>query len=160
MCQRIGDMVSTEATGNRLFVDAHLMPAKGSAETVGRTLNPGPIYSDNSPVVTSDKRYKIQIGDIPESWLRAVDKIPFKRYKMLKSMKKKGSKARWHVGAIAQEVKSAFEQQGVDTFEIGLLCYEKWDEQGQEKEKISIRYDELFSLKLEAMARELDGIKG
>jgi hypothetical protein len=45
---------------------------------------------------------------------------------------KKGDGARWHIGLIAQQVKAAFESEGLDAFAYGLLCYDEWNEQWEE----------------------------
>ena len=41
-------------------------------------------------------------------------------------MEKKGESARLHVGIIAQQVKDAFEIEGLDATRYGLLCYDEW----------------------------------
>lgn len=45
-------------------------------------------------------------------------------YKLKASVAEKGSKARRHIGVIAQDIKAAFEAHGVDPFEYGILCYD------------------------------------
>ena len=35
--------------------------------------------------------------------------------------------ARWHIGVIAQQVKDAFESEGLDPFCVWHLCYDEWD---------------------------------
>jgi hypothetical protein len=42
---------------------------------------------------------------------------------------KKGDKARWHIGKIAQDVVAAFEKYGLDATEYAVLCYDEWPEQ-------------------------------
>ena len=43
-------------------------------------------------------------------------------------------KARWHIGWIAQEIKTIFESQGLDAFEYGILCYDEWSEEPEERD--------------------------
>ena len=34
---------------------------------------------------------------------------------------------RIHTGLIAQEIKKAFEGEGLDPFKYGVLCFDEWD---------------------------------
>lgn len=86
------------------------------------------IYAANDTIQTSDERDKELIGEIPEVWLDAWEEVRWVRFKYKESINLKGNDARWHIGLIAQEVKQAFESKGVDPFEIGLLCYDVWDD--------------------------------
>jgi hypothetical protein len=73
--------------------------------------------------------------------------------------------ARIHVGVIAQEVVSAFQSEGLDATKYGLLCYDEWDEQPEEKDfdgnviqqyrpagnRYGIRYDQLLAFIISAI---------
>ena len=77
----------------------------------------------------------------------------------------KGEDARIHVGVIAQEVVSAFQSEGLDATKYGLLCYDEWDEQPEEKDfdgnviqqyrpagnRYGIRYDQLLAFIISAI---------
>jgi len=112
------------------------------------------VFAVNGTINTSDANYKQQIQEIPESALRAFGKIKFKQYKFNHAVDSKKEKARWHYGVIAQEVKEAFESEGLDAFEYGLLCYDKWEDEFDDEgnlqnpagEMYSVRYEELLSL--------------
>lgn len=78
---------------------------------------------------TSDERKKTQIADIPEAALRAWAKVNFKQFKYTEAVEKKGSEARLHTGAIAQQVIEAFSSEGLDATDYGLVCLYKWPNQ-------------------------------
>lgn len=51
-------------------------------------------------------------------------------FKWLQSINEKGEElARWHIGVIAQQVRDAFKNHGIDATKIGLLCHDEWEEQ-------------------------------
>lgn len=68
--------------------------------------------------------------------MRAWGKINFKVFQFKDAVEKKGIDARLHVGVIAQEVKAAFESEGLDATRYGLLCYDKWDDEYEDVEVI------------------------
>lgn len=82
-------------------------------------------------IVTSDERTKQQITSIEEAALRAWAKVDYRQYKFNDAVAIKGDGARWHFGVIAQQVQEAFESEGLDAFEYGLLCYDEWPEQAE-----------------------------
>lgn len=86
------------------------------------------VCAGSSSIVTSDERSKTSVQPIPQEWLDAWGDVEFVRYKFRDAVAVKADNARWHVGVIAQRVKEAFEARGIDPFEIGILCYDKWGE--------------------------------
>lgn len=91
------------------------------------------VYAGNGTINTSDERAKQQIEGIPQTWLDAWGDVDYMRFKYNDAVAQKGDKARWHVGLIAQRVKQAFEARGINPFEIGLLCYDEWQDVEIEK---------------------------
>lgn len=86
----------------------------------------------NGAIITSDKNAKFieeNGGVIPGEWLDAWGVVQWCRYKFKDAVEGKGSDARWHVGLIAQHVRDAFAALDLDATEIGLLCYDEWDEE-------------------------------
>lgn len=116
------------------------------------------IYAGTSTINTSDQREKQQIESINETVLRAWGKVTFTQFKFDNAVELKGSAARWHFGVIAQQVKEAFESEGLNPFEYGLLCYDEWLDQYETDEagnqvlvmpagnRYGIRYDEALAL--------------
>lgn len=138
------------------------------------------IYAANGTIQTSDRDAKQQIKDIDSAVLRAWGKVNFVQYKLNESVEQKGEDARIHFGVIAQDVKSAFESEGLDPFEYGLLCYNDWpdlyetkkavfDEDGNEIEpekevliksagsSYGVRYQEALVLECAYLRAKLDG---
>jgi len=117
------------------------------------------VYAGTGTINTSDERVKQQwsIDVAPE--LRAWARVNFGKFKFNDAVAGKGEKARWHFGLIAQQVKAAFEAEGLDAFAYGLLCYDEWDgseafedengvthESVQPGNRYGIRYEEALAL--------------
>jgi hypothetical protein len=85
------------------------------------------VYATTGTINTSDERQKTEIGSINDAILRAWGKVEFYKFKMIDSVTKKGNGARWHFGVIAQRVKEAFESEGLDPFDYGILCYDEFE---------------------------------
>jgi hypothetical protein len=90
------------------------------------------VYAGTGTINTSDADTKQQIGDIDPAVLRAWGKVKYSQYKFNDAVAKKADGARWHIGLIAQQVKDAFESEGLDAFAYGLLCYDEWPDQYEE----------------------------
>jgi len=86
------------------------------------------VYAASATILTSDERSKQQITSDLSPELTAWSKVEFCKYKLNDAVEKKGKDgARWHFGVIAQQVKKAFEDEGLDPFEYGILCYDEWE---------------------------------
>lgn len=116
---------------------------------------------------TSDRNSKTEISEIPDVWLDAWQDVDYARYKFKDSVASKGiSGARWHIGLIAQDIYEKFQNRGLDAFEIGMLCYDKWDESIDVNGKIipsgeiwSIRPDECQFMEMALMRRSINRLK-
>lgn len=86
------------------------------------------VYAATGTINTSDEHYKRQIRPIDEAALRAWAKVEYMQYKMADAVEEKGDSARWHFGLIAQRVQEAFESEGLNAMDYGLLCYDEWEE--------------------------------
>lgn len=152
-----------------MIVDGVLRPNTDNARGLGSSSRRwSVVYAGTGTINTSDAREKQQI-DIEAAAMRAVRNIAFKQFKFNDAVLLKGDKARWHFGAVAQQVKEAFEAEGLDPFSYGLLCYDDWPEQPEERDedggiiqeyrpagnRYGIRYDELVCLKIAAMEKSL-----
>lgn len=87
------------------------------------------VYAATGSINTSDARAKQQIREITETE-RAVAvrcKGLLKAFKFNNAVDKKGENARIHFGVIAQDVKAAFEAEGLNAEHYGLFCYDSWD---------------------------------
>lgn len=102
------------------------------------------IFCGNATINTSDERVKQDIEDIDERVFRAWEKVDFKQFRFKNAVNEKGENARIHFGVIAQQVKKAFESEGLDGFKYGLLCYDEWEDEYEDNEIIDkpAEYDE------------------
>ena len=139
-----------------------LYPAVDAAMNLGApAYRPNTIYAVNSVINTSDAREKQQIRDLNEKEKAVAKRLKYlvKAFKWNSSVKEKGEEARIHVGFIAQEVKEAFEAEGLIAENYSIFCYDEWPEQKEVKNengvvvveerqagsRYGIRYDELLS---------------
>lgn len=121
-----------------------------------------------APTVTSDENEKQQIRELSEAERAVAGKCKalIRAFKFNDAVALKGEdKARIHVGVIAQEVKAAFESEGLVAEDYALLCYDEWggddaivDEDGnvlQEatpgQDRYGIRYEELLAFIIAAL---------
>ncbi|MDD2663952.1 MAG: tail fiber domain-containing protein [Dechloromonas sp.] len=118
-------------------------------------------YLVNAPNVSSDARTKQQVRDLSKAEHRVAVRCKslIRAYKLNTSVSEKGDAARWHVGVIAQDVKAAFEAEGLDPCKYSLFCFDSWvaqpeqlDDEGNviaaataAGEMYSIRYEELLA---------------
>lgn len=87
------------------------------------------IYAASGSINTSDSRVKSSISLASDTLLDAVGAIPIHTFQFRDAVEKKGADvARFHAGVIAQEVKSAFEDKGLDAARYGLFCYDEWED--------------------------------
>ena len=98
-------------------------------------------YLANAPVIVSDARAKTKTQDVDDKLLDAWSNIEIKTYKMISAVEKKGEKARYHIGYIAQDIQAECEKQGVNASDYGLFCYDEWDEQEEVSEEIETEKD-------------------
>ena len=91
-------------------------------------------YLKTSPIVSSDKRLKQDIEEIPEAVFKAWEKINFYQYHFKNAIEEKGDKARLHIGVIAQDIIDAFTSQGLDATTYGIVCHDTWEDQYQDVE--------------------------
>lgn len=100
----------------------HVNAGVDNTQTLGSaSLRWSVVYAGTGTINTSDERAKTDIGEIPNAWLDAWADVQWQRFKMIDGK-------RWHVGLVAQQVHAAFAAHDLDAFEIGLCCFDKWDE--------------------------------
>lgn len=118
-----GSVIVTRASGVGFSPGANNSQSLGEAAFLWSE-----VFAGNGTINTSDERAKQQIEAIPQEWLDAWGNVSYFRYKFNDAVEKKSDGARWHIGLIAQRVKEAFEAKGIDPFQIGLLCYDEWED--------------------------------
>lgn len=137
------------------------------------------LYAGTSTINTSDAREKQQASAIPDEWLDAWGEVGWCRYKLNDAVAAKGDDARWHLGALAQQIQAVFEAHGLDALTIGLLCFDAWDAVEAQEEMVGedgevliqarvaraagdrygLRYDECFAIEAAYQRRRLDRLE-
>ena len=154
----------TGVLGNGVLgvVAAALRPQPDNTTALGGASNRWTeVFAVAGTINTSDEREKQDIASLDESELRVATAIKglIKKFRWKHAVERKGDAARIHVGVIAQEVEAAFEAEGLNGFDYGVLCYDEWDEEldGHGNVMVSagnrygIRYDELLAFVISAL---------
>ena len=86
------------------------------------------IFATNTSITTSDQNEKQDIASITTKELNVAKKLSalFKTFRWKSKVTEKGDKARTHTGIIAQEVQSAFNEEGLDASKYGLFTSDTW----------------------------------
>lgn len=125
------------------------------------------VFASVGTINTSDRNLKTEISQIPDSWLDAWQEVDYVRYKFKDAVNLKGiDNARWHIGHIAQDVYEAFDKHGINAFDIGIVCYDRWSESIDQNGNVipsgeiwSIRADECQFMELALMRRSINRLK-
>ena len=120
------------STDKFLIDAAAFYPAADNSLSIGKASNRASvIYAATGSINTSDITHKMDIVDVSavEKRVATALKALIKRYKFKDAVDAKGAGARLHFGVIAQEVKAAFESEGLVAEDYGILCFDEWDDQ-------------------------------
>ena len=125
------------------------------------------VYSTNGTIQTSDRNEKQDIQELTDAETRVatVCKGLIRRYRWISSVEEKGDNARYHFGAIAQDVEDAFTAEGLNAGDYALFIKNTWwDYEGDsfptaeaaptgavEKTRLGIRYNQLLAFIISAL---------
>lgn len=157
-----GDGTNPDVEKLRISNSGTVRPTTDNAQPLGAAANRwSVVYAGTGTINTSDEREKQDIRSMIDAERAVALKIKgaIKAFRFRDSVENKGDSARIHFGVIAQEVKAAFESEGLDPFAYALLCYDEWPEQLEVKDeegrivqayrpagnRYGIRYDELLA---------------
>ena len=86
------------------------------------------IRATNGTIQTSDKNEKQNIASLSTKELNVAKKLStlFKTFKWKSKVAKKGDDARTHTGMIAQEIQTAFSDEGLDVSKYAFWCSDTW----------------------------------
>jgi hypothetical protein len=86
------------------------------------------IYATNGTIQTSDENEKQDIASMTTAELAVGKRLStlFKTFRWKDKVTEKADKARTHSGIVAQEVKAAFEAEGLDATKYALFCSDTW----------------------------------
>lgn len=102
------------------------------------------IFAVTPTINTSDVNQKQDIEELNAAEKRVAFKIKglVKKYRFKDAVIQKGNNARIHVGVIAQDVKSAFESEGLDAHNYGMFCSDVIEDGST---RLGLRYEELLA---------------
>lgn len=134
-----------EASGSGfVVVNRSLKPVLDNTFSIGSSdARWNQVYAATGTINTSDEREKQQIRDLSTAE-RAVAvrlKSLIRAFKFNDAVAAKGESARTHFGVIAQDVKVAFEAEGLVAEDYAILCYDEWDEQEEIIQSWENEYD-------------------
>lgn len=125
------------------------------------------VWSGTGSISTSDAREKQQVRSLTDAERAVAVKLKglIRAFKFNDAFEKKGDSARIHFGVIAQDVKAAFEAEGLVAENYALLCYDEWGETPEERDeegnvvqeyrpagnRYGVRYEELLAFIIGAM---------
>jgi len=100
------------------------------------------VYATNGTIQTSDAREKENIASLTPAEMAVGKRLSslFKTFTWV-------DRVRTHTGIIAQDVKAAFEAEGLDAGNYALFIHTEWtdEETGEQRDRMGIRYPELLS---------------
>jgi hypothetical protein len=156
----IGDISGTGNNRGIFFSSTGLFPADGSGNSSDNTYDLGSatyrwdtVFAGTGTINTSDRNEKQDISDLSASEKRVASSIKqlVKKYRFKDAVASKGENARIHVGWIAQDIQSAFAAEGLDASNYGMFCSDTWEENGVEKTRLGLRYDEVLAFVVSAI---------
>lgn len=125
------------------------------------------VYAATGTINTSDEREKQQIRSLTDDERAVAVRVKslIRAFKFNDSVKNKGDAARIHFGVIAQDVKAAFEAEGLAAQDYAILCYDEWIEQVEVRDddgsvmqeyrpagnRYGVRYEELLAFIIAAL---------
>ncbi|WP_151832549.1 phage tail-collar fiber domain-containing protein [Acinetobacter ursingii] len=125
-------------------IKQNIIPNIPFTSNLGSSSNPlSDCYLKNAVTVVSDERFKTDISELTQQEIncaKACSRI-YRKYKLNHSVNYKGSDARYHFGAIAQEIVQCFTDHDLDWKQYGIITYEKWDSIAEVKYQAAT-YDE------------------
>lgn len=107
-----------------------LRPGTDNAKTLGSaSFRWSVVYAGTGTINTSDAREKQQVRDLSVAERAVAVKLKslVRAFKFNDAVEKKGDGARVHFGVIAQDVKVAFESEGLVAEKYAILCYDEWE---------------------------------
>ena len=124
-------------------------------------------YATSGSINTSDINEKQDIEELTDAEKRVAvaAKGLLTKYRFKDAVEKKGDEARTHFGIIAQDLKDAFEAEGLDASKYGMFCSDTWweteddifhtqeeaPEGATERTRLGVRYSELLAFIIAAI---------
>ena len=107
------------------------------------------LFAGTATISTSDENEKQDIRDATDAEKKVAVAIKslFKMFRFKDAVAAKGDNARLHYGVIAQNVETAFKNEGLDPEKYALFCKDTWTDETTNKQvtRLGIRYSELLA---------------
>lgn len=153
----LGSATPAAYFGNNTATQMGVYAANGFVPLVDATIDLGKsslrwatVYAATGAINTSDANEKQQIRALTDAE-RAVAvrlKSLIRAFKFNNAVAVKGAAARIHVGVIAQDVKAAFDAEGLDAARYGMFCLDTLEDGST---RLGVRYEELLAFIVGAM---------
>ena len=160
----------------KIAASGDLLPVADNTYDIGSSaLRPKQIWAANGTINTSDAREKTEVRSLVEVELEAAKIMgeTIGAYQWLKMVELKGDAAREHIGLTVQQAIQIMEDQGLNPFNYGFICYDEWEAQeevlGEEGEVVqearpagdrySFRMDELLAFVARGITHRLKSIE-
>lgn len=137
-----------------------IFPCNARGENTNNTISLGStnktfkdIYATDTTINTSDRNKKQDITTLSDAETSAAIacKGLLRKYKWKQSVVEKGGDARWHFGIIAQELQTAFADQGLDASDYGVFIKQEIETDGVTETHYAVRYNELLAFIIAAI---------
>lgn len=107
------------------------------------------VYAGTGTINTSDAREKQQVRELSDAEKAVAVRLKslVRLFKFNDAVEQKGEVARIHCGVIAQDVKAAFEAEGLEAESYAVLCHDEWEG----GDRYGVRYDQLLAFIIAAI---------
>ena len=157
-----GTSDQSPALGTIVHHTGAFLPGSDNAKGLGSaSLRWSEVFAGTGTINTSDQRKKQNIEELSDAEKRVAiaAKGLLKKFKFIDAVETKGDAARIHFGLVAQDLKLAFEAEGLNAFDYGVLCYDEYEGEtlsdgtvlSESGNVYGVRYDELFAFVLSAI---------
>jgi hypothetical protein len=159
-----------DAYGSRYIIPYKISDFSSSNDSIdlgGSFAKFDDIYATNGTIQTSDRRLKQDIEELTEAELRVATacKALVRKFRWVNRVEEKGDEARTHIGVIAQDVRDAFSDEGLDASDYALFTEATyWEHDGErygtaeeapsgalERTIMGVRYSELLAFIIAAL---------
>jgi len=147
-------------TGSSVSLGA-ILPSDGDGDPVDDHIDLGSstnrfddIFATNGTINTSDRNEKQDIEELSDAEKRVAvaAKGLIRKFRWKSAVAEKNDAARIHVGIIAQDLKAAFEAEGLDAARYAMFCSDTWtNDDGSEQTRLGVRYSELLAFIIAAI---------
>ena len=158
----------TYATKLGISSAGHVAPGADNTQSLGTaSLRWSVVYAGTGTINTSDAREKQDVSELDAAETRVAVAVKglIRKFRFTDAVLEKGDAARIHFGVLAQDVMAAFEAEGLDPMLYGIVCYDEWTEQPEQRDdegnviqhfraagnRYGVRYEELLAFIIAAL---------